>query len=322
MTDETPGAVNAAGGAPPSRLAVALAFAAVYVIWGSTYLAILICLETMPPFLMAGLRFLVAGALLHAWRRWRGDPPPTRRQWAGALLVGGLLFAGGNGGVVWSEQRVPSGIAALLVASVPAWMVMMLWLGGKRPGAQVLAGLVVGLLGVAVLVRPGGDALTAVDGLGATALLVGSGCWAAGSLISRRVDLPASALMSTSLQMLCGGALMTVAGLAGGEAARFHPSAFTLRSIIALAYLVSFGSLLAFSCYAWLLRVSTPARVSTYAYVNPVVAVLLGWLFAGEILSARVVVAGALVLVAVVLMTTGGRSPRAPAVSSDGTAAT
>jgi drug/metabolite transporter (DMT)-like permease len=298
--------------AKPPRWRVVTAFAAVYLIWGSTYLAIRIAIETMPPFLMAGVRFLIAGALLYAWIRWRGTPRPARSHWLAATLVGGLLLLGGNGGVVWAEQRVPSGLTALLIATVPLWMVLLNWLrpGGVKPSNGVISGLTLGFIGITLLVGPGELAGgNHVDSLGAAVLIFASLLWAAGSLYSRRAQLPTSPLLATAMEMLAGGALLLTAGLLAGEWTRFAPSALSLRSWLALSYLIVFGALIGFTAYIWLLRVSTPARASTYAYVNPVVAILLGWAFAGEPLTARTLLAAAIIVAAVVVITMqGGQS--------------
>ncbi|HEV8631542.1 MAG TPA: drug/metabolite exporter YedA [Thermoanaerobaculia bacterium] len=299
-----------------SRLKVAAAFAAVYVLWGSTYLAIRFALETLPPFWMASSRFLIAGSLLYVWARRRGAAPPQRLHWRSALIVGGLLLLGGNGGVVWAEQRVPSGLAALLVATVPLWMVMLdgAGRGWRRPATQVLLGVALGLAGVALLVGPGRFAGgRGVDPLGAVVLIAASLSWTAGSLYSRRAPLPASPLLGTAMQMLGGGACLAVAGLVAGEWHRLDLAAASQRSLLAVAYLVVFGSLVGFTAYAWLLRVSTPPLVATYAYVNPVVAVLLGWAFAGEPVTARTLVAAAVIVGAVMLITTHRARPRAVA---------
>ncbi|HET9768844.1 MAG TPA: drug/metabolite exporter YedA [Thermoanaerobaculia bacterium] len=301
----------------PSGLRVAAAFAAVYVLWGSTYLAIKFALDSLPPFWMASSRFLIAGTLLYAWARRRGAPAPTRVHWRSALIVGGLLLMGGNGGVVWAEQRVPSGLAALLVATVPLWMVMLdgAGRGWRRPPVQVLLGIGLGLAGVALLVGPGKFAGGhGVDPLGAGALLLGALCWATGSLYSRRAPLPASPLLGTAMEMLGGGACLAIAGLVSGEWGRLDLAAATPRSLLAVGYLVVFGSLVGFTAYVWLLRVSTPPLVATYAYVNPVVAVFLGWAFAGEPVTARTLAAAAVIVGAVVLITMHRARPQAVVV--------
>ncbi len=295
----------------PSRVAVTSAFAILYVVWGSTYLAILFAIETLPPFLMASLRFFIAGTLLYAWSRAvLGAAAPRLAQWRAAAIVGVLLLVGGNGLVVWSEQRIASGVAALLVGTVPCFMVLLDWLrpGGVRPTGRVVAGLVLGLLGLLWLVGPdsvmgGGRA----DLVGAAALIVASFSWAFGSSYSRHASMPGSPFLSTAMQMLAGGVGLLILAVARGEPWQFTAAAVSLRSVLSLAYLVVFGSIVAFSAYVWLLRVSTPARVSTYAYVNPVVAVLLGAAFAGEALTARMLVAAAVIVSGVALITLAPR---------------
>jgi drug/metabolite transporter (DMT)-like permease len=297
--------------APPSRLALATAFAIVYVVWGSTYLAILFAIDTLPPFLMASARFLTAGALLYVWARTLGRAAaPNRAQWRSTAIVGVLLLLVGNGLVVWSEQRVPSGMAALLVGTVPCFMVLIDWLrhGGVRPSGRVIGGLGLGLVGLLWLVGP--DAVMGggrADLLGAGALVVASCSWASGSIYSRHSPMPASPSLGTAMQMLAGGVALLAVSAALGEPWRFEPSAVSLRSALGLLYLVVFGSIIAFSAYVWLLRVSTPARVSTYAYVNPVVAVLLGWALAGEALTTRMLVAAAVIVSGVALITLAPR---------------
>ena len=292
--------------AAPSRLTLVAAFAAVYLVWGSTYLAIRYAIETLPPFLMAGTRFLVAGSLLYGWSRLRGAARPARLQWQATAVVGALLLLGGNGGVVWAEQWVPSGVAAVLVATVPFWMVLLEWRGGgERPGAGVVAGLLLGFAGLVLLVGPGEWAGGGgVHPGGAAALMLGTFAWAAGSIYARRAPLPNSPLLTTGMEMLAGGGLLLLAGLLTGEAARLELAAVSPRSALGLAYLITFGSLIGFTAYIWLLRHTTAAKASTYAYVNPVVAVLLGWALAGEPLSARVLLAVAIILGAVAVITT------------------
>jgi drug/metabolite transporter (DMT)-like permease len=284
-----------------SAMKVALALATVYVIWGSTYLAIRFAIETLPPFWMAGVRFLVSGVLLYAWARWRGAARPSRVHWRSAALIGGLLLLGGNGGVVWAEQRVDSGLAALLVSTVPLWMVLFEWLrkGGTRPTLGVVAGLALGFAGLVMLVRPGSGG---IDPVGAIVLLLACVSWAWGSLRSRHVPLPESPLLATGMEMLAGGALLMVLGLLTGEAGRLDLAGASLKSALSLGYLIVFGAL-GFTAYIWLLRVTTPALVSTYAYVNPVVAVFLGWALAGEPLTGGMLAAAAVILTGVALIT-------------------
>ncbi|MBW3654807.1 MAG: drug/metabolite exporter YedA [Gemmatimonadetes bacterium] len=294
---------------------VIAAFAAVYLLWGSTYLAIRFAIETLPPLLMAGVRFLLAGGVLYAFMRLRGEPAPERRHWKSAAVIGALLLVGGNGGVTLAERTVPSGVAALLVAMVPLWMVLLEWLrpGGMRPTVRVMAGLAVGFAGMVVLVGPSRLAGAGEVHFGGAALVLsGSLAWSIGSIHARGAALPANAFVATGMEMICGGALLLVAGAARGELAGLNPTAFSGRSLAAFAYLVVFGSLVGFTAYIWLLGVSSPARVSTYAYVNPVVAVFLGWAMAGEALTARVLIAAAVIVAAVAVITTGPRPQAQP----------
>jgi drug/metabolite transporter (DMT)-like permease len=287
-----------------------LAFVAVYVVWGSTYLFIRFAVETLPPFLMAGARFAVAGAILYLWAKIRGSPTPTRAEVRGAGIAGLFLLLGGNGAVVWAEQRVPSGITALLVATVPVWMVLLDWLrpGGVRPRAGVFVGLALGLVGLGLLVGRGalGADSQGADMAGAAVLVVGSILWATGSLYVRHSEHPSSAMMTNAVQMLAGGGALIVAGLAASELGRFDLAAASTRSVLSLIYLVVAGSLIGFTAYTYLLQVTTPAKASTYAYVNPVVAVLLGWAFAGEAITARTLVAAAVILAGVAIITMAG----------------
>jgi drug/metabolite transporter (DMT)-like permease len=287
-----------------SVLKVAVALAAVYLIWGSTYLAILFALETLPPFLMAGARFLFAGGLLYAWARWKGAPRPSLAHWRSAALIGMFLLLGGNGGVVWAEQRIESGLAALLVSTEPLWIVLLVWLlpGGNRPTMRVVTGLLLGFAGLVLLVNPS-SATGGVDLLGAAVVVLAALSWAWGSLYGQRARLPESPLLTTGMQMLCGGGLLFLASLVAGEPAGFDPAAVSLKSVLALLYLLVFGSLVAFTAYVWLLRVASPVLVSTYAYVNPVVAVFLGWALAGEPLTVGTLVAAAVILSGVALIT-------------------
>lgn len=320
MPDETRStpaapAAQATAARRPSRARVAAAFAIVYVIWGSTYLAIRYAIDTVPPFLMAATRFAIAGLMLYLWVRLRGAARPSRANWLAALVIGGLLLFGGNGAVVWSEQHVPSGLVSLLVAIVPLWMVLLDWgIGsGTRPSRAVIAGVALGLAGLLLLIGPG--ALTGTGPIpiaGALVLLLGSLSWATGSIYSRKARLPKEPLLATAMEMLAGSALLFVASLVTGEWGRVNPGAVSTTSVLAILYLIFFGSLVAFTAYIWLLRVSTPARVATYAYVNPVVAVFLGWALAGEPVSARTLIAAAVIIAAVALITAGQSGPQAP----------
>jgi drug/metabolite transporter (DMT)-like permease len=294
---------------------ILLAFAALYLIWGSTYLAIRYSLETLPPLLLAAARHLTAGVLLYGFARARGARRPALAQWPAAIVLGTLFLAIGNGGVVLAEQRIPTGLAAILIAMVPLWMVLLdwLWKGAARPSLQVLVGLGLGLAGIFVLTEPGSPG-GSVDRIGIVILLCASLCWAVGSLHSRSAPLPPG-LIGVSMEMIAGGAVLVLAGSAHGEWAGVHLSGVTLRSALGLLYLIVFGSLVGFTTYSWLLKNVSSAKASTYAFVNPVVAVVLGWLLLGEALSARTLAAAALILAAVVLITL--RRPRLTAAARD-----
>ena len=294
-----------------SRSQILAAFASIYIIWGSTYLAIRYAVQTIPPFLMGGLRFVISGALLYAWSRYRGAERPSRLHWRNAFIAGGFLLVGGNGAVVWAEQFVPSGLTALLVSILPFWLVIIEWVRPpqRRPAAAVLIGLIIGFIGIVVLVGPGnlggrGD----VRPIGAVVLILGSLSWAIGSFFSRDADLPQSGLLTTGMEMLGGGVLMLVVGTLSGEVSHFDIGHVSAASAIGLLYLVTFGSLLGFTSYIWLLDKVSPARLGTYAYVNPIVAVVLGWAIASERLSFRTAVAAAMVICAVALITTARSS--------------
>lgn len=303
----SPSRATAEPAVPPPRWKVVTAFAFVYVIWGSTYLAIRFAIDTLPPFLMASGRFLVAGGLMWLWAKRRGAGRPTRRQVGAAAVVGALLLMGGNGGVVWAQQRIDSGLAALLVAMVPLWVVTIEWLlpGGRRPRLPLALGVVGGLAGIVLLVGPAELAgVERMDLLGAGAVIVASLLWSIGSLYAARAELPKSARQATGIEMLFGGVGLLAVGSLSGEFARLDLAAVTPQSWAALAYLVVFGSLIAFSAYVWLLRVAPASKVATYAYVNPVVALVLGWAFAGEELTARTLLAAAVILASVMLIVT------------------
>jgi drug/metabolite transporter (DMT)-like permease len=299
MTDSSQG-----GAVRASMLQVAVALGAVYLIWGSTYLAIRFAIETIPPFLMAAARYLAAGAMLYAWSRLRGAPRPRLIHWRSAVILGGLLLLLGNGGVVWSEQRMSSGLVALLVSTEPLWIVLFVWLRDHgRPGPRVLLGLLLGLTGLVLLVRPTSmGSAGGIDPLGVAAMMVASAGWAWGSLYGQRAKLPSSPLLGTAIQMLGGGGLLLLASALTGEPARFHLAAVSARSALSLAYLVVFGALIAFTAYVWLLKVASPVLVSTYAYVNPLVAVFLGWAVAGEPITRGTLIAAAVILAGVALI--------------------
>jgi len=283
------------------------AFAAVYVIWGSTYLAIVVGLESLPPLLIAACRHFTAGLILYPLLRWKTGIQPTAAQWKTAAITGVLLLLIGNGAVCLSEQSVPSGVAALLVAMVSFWMVLADWLrpGGSKPLPRVIASLVLGFGGLVLLVGPahlGGSGR--VNPFGAGILVVGSFAWACGSIYSKHNDLPSSPMLGVAMQSLFGGAALWIAALVTGEVRQFHPAAVSFRSWMAVAYLIVFGSGIGFTAYVYLLKKSTAARVGTYAFVNPVVALLLGWIGAGEAVTLRTGLAAAVILTAVLLVIT------------------
>jgi len=283
------------------------AFATVYLVWGSTYLAIRVAIETLPPFLMAGVRFAVAGAVLYGWARLRGAARPTIAEWVGGTVAGVLLLAGGNGGVVWAEQTVASGLTALVIGSEPLWVVLMDWARphGRRPGLVTGLGLGIGFAGVALLVAPTWDDGAAVHPAGAVVLTLASISWAAGSIVSRTASAPASPALGTGQKMLAGGGVLILMALISGELHRFHVADVSTRSLLALAYLIVAGAIAAFSAYLWLLRHTTLARASTYAYVNPVVATVLGRLVLHEPLTPRTLVAAAIIVTGVFVITRG-----------------
>jgi len=305
----------AVAGTPAPRGRVIAAFIAIYLIWGSTYLGIRFAIETIPPFLLSATRFSLAGLIMLAAARARRAPGVTLPQFRTAAIVGSLLmFANSLVGV--AEQRIPSGIAALLVAMTPLFMVLLEWArpGGRRPSVLVGVGLLIGLTGVATLVGPasfGGGAR--VDLIGAATVILGSLAWSVGSIYSRHAPRPQSAVMMTAIQMLAGGVFVGLVGIMRGELATFDIAAVSARSFTAWVYLLIFGSLIGFTAFVFLLRVSTPARIATYAYVNPVVAVILGWLLAGEAINARMLVAAAIIVGGVALITAAeGRTPAPP----------
>ena len=284
---------------------LALALITVYLVWGSTYLAIAVANRSLPPLLMLSARFLIAGALLYGWSLWRGDVAaerPGRRQWLSAGVVGALLLLVDTGGVAWAEQRVASGTTALLVASVPLFIALIdRAVFGIRLGFGAVAGIGTGLLGVGLLVGPSAH----IDMLGAAVILVASFAWAAGSVYARVAPLPRKPVLSAAMQMLSAGVLLGVAGLAMGEGSRVHLGAMSSASLAAFAFLIVFGSLVAFTVYAWLLKNASTTLLSTYAYVNPAVAVFLGWALVGEHVGSKEIAAGIVILSSVALLVFG-----------------
>jgi drug/metabolite transporter (DMT)-like permease len=290
--------------APVSRAKLVAGFAAIYLIWGSTYLAIRIGVETIPPFLMAGARFLAAGIPLYAFLRLRGAPRPARAHWVAAAVVGTLMLAGGNGLVTWAEQSAASSVAAVIIGTVPLWMTTLeAWpFRRARVGPRAIGGLVCGLVGVGVLVAPARGDVASVALAPALALLTSALSWSVGSLLSRSLPAPQAPVLTASMHMILGGTMLVTWGTLGGEWSRLDPGAISPASLGALAYLATFGTVVALSAYVWLMRVTSAAAVSTYAFVNPVVAVALGWAVAGETIGWRTGVATILIVGAVAFL--------------------
>jgi len=283
-----------------------VAFLAIYVIWGSTYLAIRFVVETIPPFFMAGTRFIIAGLILYALTRLRGAQAPTSLHWREAFVVGGFLLLGGNGAVVWAEQWVPSGLTSLLLATMPLWMVLLNSLHHRmKPSIGVISGLLLGFAGVALLV--GSIENISENNMiipGATTIVFGAFLWASGSLYSRSAKTSSSQLQPPAIQMIAGGILLLFASLITGECTRLVLNQVSLRSMLSWLYLIIFGSLVAFSSYIWLLRQTTPSRVSTHAYINPIVAMILGSTLADEALTPRSILAAIIIIISVAIITT------------------
>ena len=291
----------------PARSAVILAFAAIYLIWGSTYLGIRIAIESMPPFLMAASRFLAAGSILFLVLKLRGAPWPTAHQWIANAIIGTFLLLGGNGLVVWAELTIPSGITALLIGVGPLFIVLTEWAwpGGTRPTAITMTALLLGFAGVAWLAAPWETrAAGGLNPAGVIAILAACVFWALGSIYSRHAKHGADPFLASSLQMLGGGTALSIVALFHGDFQKLDLAAITPRGWLAFTYLVSIGSLVGFSTFVWLMKHSTPARVATYAYVNPVVAVFLGWLILDEPITTRTLVASAIIVAAVAIITT------------------
>lgn len=293
------------------RAKIWTALLALYIVWGSTYLAIRFAVETIPPFLSAGMRFLVAGLILVIWRRSAGDALPTRRQWKSLAVVGILLLLGGNGMVSFAEARIASGVVALIVGTVPLWLVIIEALrpGGIKPGWQVITGLLIGFSGIYLLIGPssftGG---LGFDSIGTLAALLAAFLWSIGSIYSRSADMPGSTLMSTGGEMLVGAVALFITSGLTGEWTGFSFRMVAPHSWLGLAYLITFGSLIGFVSYGWLLHNAPISLVATYAYVNPLVAVVLGALLAGELLNGRILAASALIIGSVIFINSSHRA--------------
>ena len=284
-----------------------LAFAIIYLVWGSTYLAIRIGVREVPPFLLAAMRFLVAGLALYAWMVARGERSPSGRQWTSAFLLAFLIFVVDYGLVFWAEQRVPSGITAVMMGTIPVFMTLseIALLRTQRLTARLAFALLIGLGGVAVLMSRSLNLGGApIDTAGAVALLIGSIGWSIASALTRKLPLPPSNIMSSGAQMLAGGVMLALSSAALGEFRRFHPWAVSRAAWLALLYLIVAGSILAFTAYVWLIHHESPTKVATYAYVNPVVAVLVGYFLGGEAIGLRTIVGTLFVLISVVAITT------------------
>ena len=303
--------------AGPRKIQIIAAFAALYLIWGSTYLGILFAIQSIPPFLMAGARFLLAGLIMFGIARTQGPLRSTWAEWRTSLIVGACLLLGGNGGVTISEKFIETGLASLIVATVPVYITLLGWLFGMapRPSGIVWLGLAGGFLGVAMLLGPalrfsaGGNSHPAI---GMSILLVGSFLWSAGSLYSRTAKHAASPFLAAAQQMFCGGLLLALVGMLLGEAKNFHLEKISAQSFWSFVYLVFIGAIVGYTAYFWLLRHCDPAKVATYAYVNPIVAVLLGALFAHEVVTFRTLVAAALIIGSVALIITVQRLKTKP----------
>ncbi|MFO7445767.1 MAG: EamA family transporter [Ignavibacteriaceae bacterium] len=280
------------------------AFAAVYTIWGSTYLAIRFAIETLPPFFMAGIRFIAAGLILFAFAMYKSPSKIKTVHWKSSFIIGGFLLLGGNGGVVWAEQFVPSGLTAVLVATVPIWVVIISWISkkGDKPSVKITSGVILGFAGLIFLINPfninGGN----VNLTGIAAILFASLSWAAGTVYTRNAVQPESKLVAIAMQMLAGGTLLFLVSLITGEISKVDIEGVSFRSFAALNYLIFFGSIIGFSSYIWLIGAAGPSRASTYAYVNPVVAIFLGWLMADEIINIRIIIATAVIIFSVAII--------------------
>lgn len=288
-----------------------LALITLYIVWGSTYFGIKVAIETIPPFFHGAVRFLVSGVIILIWQKAAGQAMPTRKQWVSAGIIGTLLLAGGNGLVSWAEQFIPSGIAALVIATVPLSLVIMEGLrpGGVKPTWQAIVGLVIGFIGIFILAGPAeiSGSTTELNPFGVIALLSATVLWASGSIYSKSADLPKASLVSTGAQMLLGSVSLLIVSLLTGELNGWDPTAVSARSLVGLVYLITIGSIVGFGSYTWLLQNAPISLVATYAYVNPIVAVILGYFFASEKLEPRIWLAAAIIIGAVVFINSRGK---------------
>ncbi len=304
----------------PHRSQILLAFAIIYLVWGSTFLAIRVGVREVPPFLLAGIRFFAAGILIYVWMRAKGTPSPTRREWIAASFLAVLIFVGDYGLLFWAEKRVPSGVAAVMMATIPVFMAIaeILILRTQRLTLRLAVALLVGIGGVLVLVsRSAGFGDAPIEAAGAIALIVSAISWSLAAILTRKLSLPESKVMSSGAQMLAGGILLTLTAALLGEFRGFRVGAVSTGAWLALAYLIVAGSIVAFTAYVWLIHHESPTKVGTYAYVNPVVAVLLGYFLGGEALGARTIVGTLLVLVSVVVITSAPKEKVEVALSRD-----
>ena len=288
-----------------STVAIVLALLSVYIIWGSTYLGIKIAIETFPPFLMAGIRFVIAGSLLYGYVIVKERKHPKLIEWRDTTIIGTLLLMGGNGLVVIAEQSIPTSIVAIIIATVPLWMIVIGWMmkSQTKPNRSTLFGTVLGFCGVAILMYPSQQENLHFDLLGLSLTLLAAILWSLGSIYSQKAILPSSTMLSTAMQMITGGLVLVMVGTFSGEWQHLNPEAFSSRSFFALMYLIFFGSLLGFSAYVWLLQNVSPYLASTYAFVNPIVALILGYFFADEVLSFKALIATVFIISAVVIIT-------------------
>ena len=300
------------------------AFAAVYIFWGSTYLAIFFAVKTIPPFILAATRFLIAGTILYAVARVRADyEKPNFSHWKTSFIVGALLLLGGNGGVVLAEKYISSSLAALLIAVEPFWVVLLswLWLGRSRPNLKVTIGLALGFIGVWLLISgqigEAGSQSSAMQFWSLVSLLIATFCWAAGSLFGVKSPVPKSSFLTAGMQMIAGGLLLLVASLIKGEWADFRPSEVAASSWLGLGYLIVFGSLISYTAYSWLLKNAKPERVATYAYVNPLIAVVVGWLIGGDTLTGQMLVGAGVIVGSVFLMTFQDKTKNSEATADE-----